>query len=389
MITNADYMQIVSEAYDLSDPYTRKNVIFCNEAKRQENIENIVGRLYTHIKNDVTAIDFGTIPRSKGVITKIDNYNALVDCINSIHDLVKSYNEPTKSIDELTTAIANIKSRERLFTKAFTLNIEFPIMLYNMTVTAIISSTSLLMSSSVEFIKNGHDSFTTALDKVGYTKSREHLMIEYVTQFNRNCVNGTIDKLINGCVKNNLVSTKESGIIDIDYTELNEGIFFDQDSDNPGRTVPSDLTKALTGLATGAGAKAILPTLAGNPVGMFIGVVIGVGISAVLFLWMFKKVAFFVLKTRMDISDWFEIQAQYLQINAENLKYREDGQGEDHKKKVYTNQMKWVDRFKKIANKLALKDSKARKETEDNERDEGNHRYDDDDDYGNDDGGLF
>ena len=77
MITNADYMQIVSEAYDLSDPYIKKKVIFCNEAKRQENIENIVGRLYTHIKNDVTGIDFGTIPRSKGIITKIDNYNGL------------------------------------------------------------------------------------------------------------------------------------------------------------------------------------------------------------------------------------------------------------------------------------------------------------------------
>ena len=83
MITNADYMQIVSEAYDLSDPYIKKKVIFCNEAKRQENIENIVGRLYTHIKNDVTGIDFGTIPRSKGIITKIDNYNGLIDCINS------------------------------------------------------------------------------------------------------------------------------------------------------------------------------------------------------------------------------------------------------------------------------------------------------------------
>ena len=73
MITGAEYMQLVSEAYDLSDYYTKKNVLFCNEAKRQANIENIVGRLYVHIKNDVTGIDFGTIPRSKGVITKVEN----------------------------------------------------------------------------------------------------------------------------------------------------------------------------------------------------------------------------------------------------------------------------------------------------------------------------
>ena len=386
MITNADYMQIVSEAYDLSDPYIKKKIIFCNEAKRQENIENIVGRLYTHIKNDVTGIDFGTIPRSKGIITKIDNYNGLVDCINSIHDLVKSYNQPTKSVDELTTAINNIKNRERVFTKAFTLNIEFPIMLYNMTVTAIVSATSLLMSSSVEFIKNGHDSFTTSLDKVGYVKSKDHLMIEYVSQFNRNCANGTIDKLVNSCIKNNITNTNESTIVDAQNVKsINEGIFWKDNDD--GTKTPTAAT-AITSVIMGAGAKYGIPAIANSPLGIFITAVIGAGITAVLFLFLFRKVAFFVLKTRMDISDWFEIQANYLQINAENLKYRDDPKGDDHKKKVYDAQMKWVDRFKKIANKLALTDSKARKETDDNERNE-SHQRDDDNDGGYDDGGLF
>ena len=382
MITNADYMQIVSEAYDLSDPYIKKKVIFCNEAKRQENIENIVGRLYTHIKNDVTGIDFGTIPRSKGIITKIDNYNGLIDCINSIHDLVKSYNQPTKSVDELTTAINNIKNRERVFTKAFTLNIEFPIMLYNMTVTAIVSATSLLMSSSVEFIKNGHDSFTTSLDKVGYIKSKDHLMIEYVSQFNRNCANGTIDKLVNSCIKNNITNTNESTIVDDQNAKsINEdNIFFDKEGK------PTIATTAVAAVM-GGGAKYIAPALMSSPIGIFITAVIGAGITAVLFLFLFRKVAFFILKTRMDASDWFEIQANYLQINAENLKYRDDPKGDDHKKKVYDAQMKWVDRFKKIANKLALTDSKARKETDDNEWNE-SHQHDDDDN-GSSDGGLF
>lgn len=386
MITNADYMQIVSEAYDLSDPYIKKKVIFCNEAKRQENIENIVGRLYTHIKNDVTGIDFGTIPRSKGIITKIDNYNGLIDCINSIHDLVKSYNQPTKSVDELTTAINNIKNRERVFTKAFTLNIEFPIMLYNMTVTAIVSATSLLMSSSVEFIKNGHDSFTTSLDKVGYVKSKDHLMIEYVSQFNRNCANGTIDKLVNSCIKNNITNTNESTVVDAQGVKsVNEGIFW---KDNPDGTKSPTAATAITGVIMGAGAKYVIPAITSSPLGIFITAVIGAGITAVLFLFLFRKVAFFVLKTRMDISDWFEIQANFLQINAENLKYRDDPKGDEHKKKVYDAQMKWVDRFKKIANKLALTDSKARRETDDNEKNESHNHYDDDN-GGSDDGGLF
>lgn len=384
MITGAEYMQLVSEAYDLSDYYTKKNVLFCNEAKRQANIENIVGRLYGHIKNDVTGIDFGTIPRSKGVITKVENYASIVDCINSIHDLVKSYNEPTKPVDELSTAISNIHDRERLFTKAFTLNIEFPIMLYNMTVMSIITSTSLLISSSVEFIKNGHDSFSVALDKTGYIKSRDNLTLEYINQFNRNCANGTIDKLINGCIKSNITSTGESA------TGINEdGIFIDYDEN--GNKTFTDFTKAIVGAATGAGAGPLLTSLAAaGPIGAFIAVVVGAGMSAILFIWLLRKVAFFTLKTRMDVSDWFELQANYLQINAENLKYREDEKGDDHKKKVYDRQIKWVDRFRKIANAIALKNSKATRETEQNEKEESKHRYDEDDQttYG-DDGGLF
>ena len=101
---------------------------------------------------------------------------------------------------------------------------------------------------------------------------------------------------------------------------------------------------------------------------------------------------YWFISTRMKLSDWFEIQATYLQINAENLKYRDDRKGsDDHRKKVYQSQMKWVDRFRKISNMLALKDSKATKETEDEERRNRNSHYEDDDDYyeDEDDGGLF
>ena len=52
MITDVEYLQLVSEAYDLSDYKTKKNVLLCNEAKKVVNIENIVGRLYNHIKNN-------------------------------------------------------------------------------------------------------------------------------------------------------------------------------------------------------------------------------------------------------------------------------------------------------------------------------------------------
>ena len=365
MITDTEYMQIVSETYDLSDYATKKNLLFCNEAKRIDNLEHIVGNLYMHIKSNVAGIDFGTIPKSKGVVTRIDNYANVLDCINSVHELVYNYKERTDIPDALSTALANLQQRERVFTKAFALNIEFPIMIYNMTVLAVVSSVSLLLSSTVEYVKNGHDSFAVSFDKTGYTKSRDHVLYQYVTQFNRNCDNGTLDKLMNDCIKNNLTPMSESTELEPVDEGLKEVI----------GTV-GDIVGMAGGTATAV--KVGKAAMKFKPLKIVV-MIIAAGFAIVSFVKLVCKAAFWIMSTRMKISDWFEIQATYLQINAENLKYRDDRKdSDDHRKSVYQRQMKWVDRFKKLANFFALKDSKATKETEDEERRNRNQRYEDD-----------
>ena len=369
MITDTEYMQIVSETYDLSDYATKKNLLFCNEAKRIDNLEHIVGNLYLHIKSNVAGIDFGTIPKSKGVVTRIDNYANLLDCINSVHELVYNYKERTDIPDALSTALANLQQRERVFTKAFALNIEFPIMIYNMTVLAVVSSVSLLLSSTVEYVKNGHDSFAVSFDKTGYTKSRDHVLYQYITQFNRNCDNGTLDKLMNDCIKNNLTPMSESAELE----PVDEGL--------------KDIASTAVNIASAAaGGKAAQVAWAGIKAGMkfkplkIVTIIIAIGAGIIGMIMLIRKLVFWWLSTSMKVSDWFEIQATYLQINAENLKYRDDRKdSDDHRKKVYGKQMWLVDKFKKLANFFALKDSKATKETEDEERRNRNQRYDDSD----------
>lgn len=365
MITDTEYMQIVSETYDLSDYATKKNLLFCNEAKRIDNLEHIVGNLYMHIKSNVAGIDFGTIPKSKGVVTRIDNYANVLDCINSVHELVYNYKERTDIPDALSTALANLQQRERVFTKAFALNIEFPIMIYNMTVLAVVSSVSLLLSSTVEYVKNGHDSFAVSFDKTGYTKSRDHVLYQYATQFNRNCDNGTLDKLMNDCIKNNLTPMSESAELEPVDEGLKEVI----------GTV-GDIVGMAGGTATAV--KVGKAAMKFKPLKIVV-MIIAAGFAIVSFVKLVCKAAFWIMSTSMKLSDWFEIQATYLQINAENLKYRDDRKdSDDHRKSVYQRQMKWVDRFKKLANFFALKDSKATKETEEEERRNRNQRYEDD-----------
>lgn len=344
MLTDKDYLQIISEVYNISGYQNRKQLIFCNEAEKNQKIENIVTGLYKYIVQNITDIDFGNIPASKGVIDKVENYEKMVTCLNTIQDLVASYKDPTNTVKEIYNAIDNIKNRERLFSKAFALNIELPIMIYNITVLSIISSVSLLIASSIEYIKNGHQSFKIAFDKAGYKRTKDHLTFKYIQMFNNNCKNGSIDKLMDGCIKNNLISTKEAALSEVNWD-----------------TISSSVKDAASG---GVGATVLKwGMLAPTPI-KIAALVVGVGMSAWTIFKMIGKLILLFIKMRIQLSDWFALQAELLNANAENLRYREDEYGDEHKNNVYQKQLKWANRFKEISNFLLIKDSKANVEVE-------------------------
>ena len=183
-------------------------------------------------------------------------------------------------------------------------------------------------------------------------------------------------EIINECIKNNVVAVKE-------YAEeeyLSEGIV-------------KDVIKAGMDLGiTGAAAKGVKYALAHAPLPLkVIAIIIAAGIAIIKLIDLLRIVAYYWMHSRMRLSDWFAIQSDYLRINAENLKYRDDDRGDDHKKAVYQSQMKWVERFKTLSNIIAVKDAKAKKEASDDNNDYSRKRqYDDDDDNNSDDdGGLF
>lgn len=355
MISTAEYLDVISEAYDLSDSYSKKKYLFCNEAQKMTNIENLTNRLYEHIKEQTDRIDFGTIPKSKGDITKVENFQNLVDCITTIHDLVIQYKENTEIVDQLSTAIDNVQKRERLFSKGFLGYIDLPMMTYNATVLSIYSSVSLLIMTCIEYVKNGKDSFEASFDKAAYTKTKDHVMYQYVVGFNRTCQDGTLDKLMSECIKSNLVATKEA----------------DEGWIGTAKTVGSAIF-----LAWSIGSLIVKMFKGGSIVSNF--------------LYPLRAFFYHIKYTQMKFSDWLSVQADFLQVNAENLKYREDRKGSDsHREKVYDRQMKWVDRLRKLSNIFALKDKKAQKAAEDEQRRDDRRDQQDDREEDDDDGDLF
>ena len=126
-----EFDEIVREHMNLMDRTTRKTIISLDEADQNQLLAALTSKLYDKIVEKVDDIDFGTIPRSRGDITKIENYTSLMECIDILRNIIVEYKENTLPIDTVSSAVENLKQRKALFMKAYALNVEMPIILYN------------------------------------------------------------------------------------------------------------------------------------------------------------------------------------------------------------------------------------------------------------------
>jgi len=75
-----------------------------------------------------------------------------------------------------------------------------------------------------------------------------------------------------------------------------------------------------------------------------------------------REMVFFFYYTRMRVSDFFDIQADLLQMNAHNVESNE-AKSEDEKERIVSKQLKIAELFRKIANKISFTGRKAEVES--------------------------
>jgi hypothetical protein len=304
IINKKDYESIISENMDLTDMQTLATVNAINEADRAAVLTSLTSRLYDNIVDKVDDIDFGTIATSKGDITKIENYERLLDCIEVLRSIVKEYHQSTEPIDVVSDAITNIRNRTKLWTKCYAMNLELPIILYQTMTMACVSSISLLIATSIEFIKNSEDgTYTAALDKVAYNKTSVNLLYSNLKKFNNACKSGEIDEVVN-----HIIST------------------------NSKQFVGAVCNILVSGAAVVAIIKFIVPML--------------------------RELVYFFYSAKQSVSDYFAIQADLLEVNANNVQYKSDIP--DEKRTIIYNRQKGIaDKFRNISNTFAIKMNKA------------------------------
>ena len=294
------YDYIIKEYYDINDADTRKILVSVSEADKNQVLSSLTNKLYNDIVDKVDDIDFGTIPMSKGDITKIDNYDRLVQCINTIENIMHEYHQDTKNnIDVITTALDNMIRRKDLFMKSFQMNLELPVVLYSTITLSIVSSVSFMISSCIEFVKSPNkDSFDVEIDKVALNKTKDNVLFDNLKKFNESCRKGQVDKTIDFIIKNKVKS----------FTGYDIGI-------------------VLGGIA-------------------LIGIILNI-------IPILRELIFFFYYSRVKVSDYFEIQADLLQMNAYNVESN-TAMSKEERTKIVKKQMKIVDTFRKIANAIGI-----------------------------------
>ena len=163
----SDYDKIIRENFDLSDRNTRQYIATLEDAGREQLLNSLSSAMYDNIVAKVDEIDFGTIPISRGDITKVEGFEKTEQCLDIIRRLVMEYKQSTGVVDVVISAIQNVKDRKGLFIKSYALNVELPMLLYNTIVIYIEKYVSLMIATCIEYIKEPTYSYTKAdLNKV-------------------------------------------------------------------------------------------------------------------------------------------------------------------------------------------------------------------------------
>lgn len=294
-----EYNRAITEYFDLNDRETRKILLAVNEDDQTKVLVSLTSKLYDNVVERVDDIDWGEIPATKGDITKLSNYLRLMDSLDTMKNLLLEYKQDTKPVDTIRTAISNIIDSTSIWKRAYALNVELPIVFYNSIVLSIIESTSYLISMCVQYIKlPGTDTFQATIDKSALVKTKDHMVFETLEKFNQAYDKGQVTNAMEYVIKSN------------------------------SKNFMGELTVAGSALGVVAILFAIVPIL--------------------------REVIFLFYYNRVRISEYFDMQADMLQINAYNVEHSRPDLTNEQKKSISTKQMKIAERFRRISSRISI-----------------------------------
>lgn len=320
-VMTKEFKQIVSEYMDITDYKTNTRLYNLDEAEQNTVLLSLTNKLYQMIVAKIDDVEKGDIPKSRGDITRLPKYNQLKECAKTLTSIFEQYKEDTAPIKVIENAIDNLEDNSDVFVQSYMAKVDFGIMIYESVTLAVIGSLSYMIACCIEYVKDPkNDGLTIVMDKTGVAKVKEHLLYENLVKFNEACRTNDIENAIRPLIKN-----RTQNLFGVGGLVLVKGILI---------AVPVII--------------ALIPLV--------------------------KDLVYYFFAARQRVSVYFDIQADLLEMNANELKDNPNITTDADRKSVIRKQLQVARTFRQIADKLAV-EAKTAENKADKEIKKDNKKY--------------
>lgn len=320
-VMRKEFKQIVSEYMDITDYKTNTRLYNLDEAEQNTVLLSLTNKLYQMIVAKIDDIEKGDIPKSRGDITRLPKYNQLKECAKTLTSIFEQYKEDTAPIKVIENAIDNLEDNSDVFVQSYMAKVDFGIMIYESVTLAVIGSLSYMIACCIEYVKDPkNDGLTIVMDKTGVAKVKEHLLYENLVKFNEACRTNDIENAIRPLIKN-----RTQNLFGVGGLVLVKGILI---------AIPVII--------------ALIPLV--------------------------KDLVYYFFAARQRVSVYFDIQADLLEMNANELKDNPNITTDADRKSVIRKQLQVARTFRQIADKLAV-EAKTAENKADKEIKKDNKKY--------------
>ena len=320
-VMTKEFKQIVSEYMDITDYKTNTRLYNLDEAEQNTVLLSLTNKLYQMIVAKIDDVEKGDIPKSRGDITRLPKYNQLKECAKTLTSIFEQYKEDTAPVKVIENAIDNLEDNSDVFVQAYMAKVDFGIMIYESVTLAVIGSLSYMIACCIEYVKDPkNDGLTIVMDKTGVAKVKEHLLYENLVKFNEACRTNDIENAIRPLIKN-----RTQNLFGVGGLVLVKGLLI---------AIPVII--------------ALIPLV--------------------------KDLVYYFFAARQRVSVYFDIQADLLEMNANELKDNPNITTDADRKSVIRKQLQVARTFRQIADKLAV-EAKTAENKADKEIKKDNKKY--------------
>lgn len=156
----------------------------------------LISKMYTAALDKT--VDFGSIPESKGDITKFEGYTSTMETIKLLEELSKKQRVDIPELEDIRKAITHVEAERQLYMKGYAANRGIVIMTYNSIVMAILDALSHTLSSYVEFVRTPS---STEFKLVKSTNNRYTASFDAIRAYNKAAESGDVRKVLSEGVK--------------------------------------------------------------------------------------------------------------------------------------------------------------------------------------------